>query len=275
MGNRMPDEENARSKRQAAAMNIDADAFRKSRVSKKKRKAQEDTLPRKLFRAGYFSPDARQQFLKFQVITIIVLAIIIPTLFYAMSGQTVTLLLGAVMGLLIGYLAPRNILDRKIKQREEEILYFLPLVIEQVSIGVSSALDVGPCISQIVSMASERDSHNAVTEMFGHAEKLIRSGLSLEESLIEVAEANGMQEIKHAFMFLAQVSRHGGEISKQLQELADAVTTQRQLHIEGQIAKLPVKATGPLGMVFAGFFAILFAGLFVRLLTAFGSGVSG
>jgi hypothetical protein len=120
-------------------------------------------------------------------------------------------------------------------------------------------------------MTNERDSHNAVTEMFVHVEKLIKSGLSLQDSLVEVGTANGTNEVKHAFMFLAQCAKHGGEVSKQLQELADSVMTQRQVHIEGKIAALPVKATGPLAMVFAGFFGLLFAGLFVRLLSAFGS----
>ena len=45
---------------------------------------------------------------------------------------------------------------------------------------------------------------------------------------------------------------------------------QRQVQVEAKITALPVKATGPLTMVFAGFFALLFAGLLVRLLTAFG-----
>ena len=65
--------------------------------------------------------------------------------------------------------------------------------------------------------------------------------------------------------------KHGGEISKQLMELADSVMMQRQVQIEAKITALPVKATGPLVCVFAGFFALLFAGLFVRLMSAFGS----
>jgi Flp pilus assembly protein TadB len=176
-----------------------------------------------------------------------------------------------MLGAVVGFTLPMSWLEKQVRRREEDIFYYLPLVIEQVSIGVSSALDVGPCISQIVAMAHERDSHNPVTEMFVHVEKLMRSGLNLEDSLQEVGDANGMTEVKHAFMFLAQCSRHGGEISKQLQELADSVMVQRQVQIEGKITALPVKATGPLAMVFAGFFALLFSGLLVRLRGAFGT----
>ena len=194
----------------------------------------------------------------------------LPSTLYWLVPNVGLMFLSLLLGAFIGYSLPITGLERQIRRREEDILYYLPLVIEQISIGVSSSLDVGPCITNIVSMADERDSHNPVTEMLVHVEKLMKSGLNLEDSLIEVGEANRMTEVKHAFMFLGQCAKHGGEISKQLQELADAVSVQRQVHIEGKITALPVKATGPLAMVFAGFFALLFAGLLVRLLTAFG-----
>jgi len=249
-------------------LSIDVDTFKKQTAKLNQKKAED--LPRKLFRAGYFSADDRARFTRFRMIAFGICVISAPIGLITLGAPPALLAVGIVLGVLIGYAVPISWLEKQIRRREDEIMYFLPLVIEQISIGVSSALDVGPCIAQIIGMATERDSHNPVTEMFVHVEKLIRSGLNLEDALTEVAEACGMSEVKHAFMFLAQCSKHGGELSKQLQELADSVMTQRQVQIEGKIAALPVKATGPLACVFAGFFALLFAGLLVRLLSAFG-----
>lgn len=249
-------------------LDLDVDTLKKTTQGHSKN-AQQD-VGKKLFRAGFFTAADRRWFNRFRFISFAISATIFPALMYWMTGKPVMGVTGALLGLLIGYALPMSWLEKQIRKREEDILYFLPLVIEQVSIGVSSALDIGPCVSQIVTMATERDSHNPVTEMFVHVEKLIRSGLNLEDALVEVGETNGMTEIKHAFLFLAQCSRHGGEVSKQLQELADSVMTQRQVFIEGKIASLPVHATGPLATVFAGFFALLFSGLLVRLLSAFG-----
>jgi pilus assembly protein TadC len=92
------------------------------------------------------------------------------------------------------------------------------------------------------------------------------SGLSFQDALIEVGQASGVQEVKHCFNFLAQCAQHGGEISKQLQELANSVMNERQTQIEGKIAALPVKATGPLFLVFAGFFTLMLSGIFVKIL---------
>lgn len=242
----------------------------RKRNSKSSSKKRNEDVSTKLFKAGYFTADDRRWFYRLRIGAFVACLILCPIgIFYA-TGNPMFTVMAVILGGLSGFALPMSWLERQIRRREDEVMYFLPLVIEQVSIGVSSALDVGPCISQIVEMANERDSHNAVTEMFVHVEKLIRSGLSLEDSLIEVGEANGTTEVKHAFMFLAQCAKHGGEVSRQLQELADSVMVQRQTQIEAKITALPVKATGPLATVFAGFFALLFAGLLVRLLSAFG-----
>jgi len=242
---------------------LELDVETLKRTTKQKRSVGgKEELSKKLFRAGYFSSDDRAKFTRFRIISFAIASITLPATLLYFTGKPMMGVTGGLLGVLIGYALPMSWLERQIRKREEDVLYFLPLVIEQISIGVSSALDIGPCVTQIVQMAGERDSHNAVTEMFVHVEKLIRSGLNLEDSLAEVGETNGMTEIKHAFLFLAQCSKHGGEVSKQLQELADSVSVQRQVFIEGKIASLPVKA--------AGFFALLFAGLLVRLLSAFG-----
>ena len=234
------------------------------------KKGKTDDISTKLFRAGFYSAADKRKFFIIQTSIFAVAVTAIPTAMHMLLGKPALTAAGFVLGALIGYAMPVSWVEKQIRKREEELMYYLPLVIEQVSIGVSSSLDIGPCISNIVYMANERDSHNPITEMFVHVEKLMRSGLNLEDSLIEVGTASGAVETKHAFMFLSQCAKHGGEITKQLQELADAVMTARQVQVEGKITQLPVKATGPLIMVFAGFFGLLIAGLMVRLASAFG-----
>jgi Flp pilus assembly protein TadB len=249
---------------------VDIESIKKKSGSSVAKKTETD-VNAKLFQAGIYSNEEKRKFQLARIICPGACAVIFGLAGLIFLGSAMHTSLGILGGAFVGFALPLSWLERKIRARQEMTLYFLPLVIEQIAIGVSSSLDIGPCLSMLVNMATERESHNPVSEMFIHAEKLMRSGLNLEESLVEVAEANGQHEIKHAFLFLAQCSKHGGEISKQLQELADAVMTQRQVQVEAKIAQLPVKATGPLGCVFAGFFGLLFAGLVVRLMEAFGS----
>jgi pilus assembly protein TadC len=148
-------------------------------------------------------------------------------------------------------------------------MYFLPLVIEQIAIGVSSSLDIGPCISRVIDMADERDTHNPVTELLRFAQNYVKSGASLEEAMTEIGIKSGHNEVKHAFMSLAQVAKHGGNVIKQLQDLADAVAMQREAKIEEVIKKLELHATGPVGFVFLGFLILLLTVIMLHVYKAF------
>jgi pilus assembly protein TadC len=68
---------------------------------------------------------------------------------------------------------------------------------------------------------------------------------------------------------MAQVLKHGGEITKQLQEMADAVSSQRETKIEAKIKKLELEATGPVAMVFMGFLLILLTCIGMQMMKAF------
>lgn len=242
------------------------------RTARNKLKGKEKiTLEERFFRAGMFTDQQKRDFSKLRVLCLIIgvpLGIVLASFLTSWFGPA-AYLGGMVLGVLLGLQAPTSILDRQISARNEDILFFLPLVIEQIAIGVSSSLDIGPCLQRVVAMADERDSHNAVTELVRYAEYYVRTGVSLEDSLNEIGKMSGHTELKHAFLSLSQVAKHGGEITKQLQELADAVQAQREAAIDGKIKKLELEATLPVTMVFAGFMLILLIGFFIQIKGAF------
>jgi Flp pilus assembly protein TadB len=234
----------------------------------KNNKKSQDSLETKFFKAGMFSHKSREDFYRMRYVYCGALGIGTFLLLWLFSDFTLAML-GALLGSAVGFRLPYIGLDRKITHRDEEILYYLPLVIEQIAIGVSSSLDIGPALQMVVSMADERDSHNVVTELVRHVNYYVKSGASLEEALHEVGSMSGHTELNHAFMSLGQVSRHGGEISRQLQELADAVSSQREIKVEERVKKLELVATGPVALVFVGFMIILVAGFFIQIKIGF------
>jgi Flp pilus assembly protein TadB len=216
-------------------------------------------------KAGMFAKSERDSFKRFRFILSLFLGGIFCAGFYKMVGIELGLVLG-LLGMFVGYATiPSMVLDGKIKKRDEDIMYFLPLVIEQIAIGVSSSLDVGPCLSMVVKMADERNSHNPVTELIKHTQFYVKSGASLQEALIEVGEMSGHTELNHTFIALAQVAKHGGEITRQMQDLADAVSAQRETKVEERVRTLELKATGPVALVFIGFMIILIVSLGLQL----------
>ncbi len=237
-------------------------------LKKKQASAGEEiTLERKFFQAGMFYEEDKKEFYRLRTI-LPVIGIVVGGALGAVIGGIWMVAAIALCGL-VGYQLPTSILDRKILNRSEDIMFYLPLVIEQIIIGVSSSLDVGPCLARVVQMADERDSHNSVTELIRYAQLYMKTGISLDEALTEVGKLSGHTELKHSFMSLAQVAKHGGEITRQLQELADAVSTQRETRIDAKIKKLELAATGPVGLVFVGFLVILLTGFGIQIMKAF------
>jgi Flp pilus assembly protein TadB len=226
----------------------------------------EEKLRVQLFRAGLFSVESHRYYRLLRTALPLGLALVssLTLLFLSPSLSLLVISLSVCIGLQV----PRSYLRRRAEQRDEEILFYLPLVIEQLVLGVSSSLDVGPCMKWIVEIADERDSHNAVTELIAIAQRYMRLGVSVEESLSEVARLSGHTELKHVFTSLAYVVKHGGEVTKQLQELANAVASQREVKIEGIIKTLEVKATGPVGVIFASFMGLFLTSLGLQALHA-------
>lgn len=245
-----------------------AEKIRKELAKKAKIKKEVVTEEMKFFRAGLMTVEDRQTFYRLKTIGPIVFAAVLGAGLFYMGDETLGVL-GLILGAGLGLQLPQSYIDRKIQSRHEDIMFYLPLVIEQIVIGVSGSLDTGPCMKLVVDMADERGTHNSVTELLKHAQQLAKSGVYLEDAMNDVGTLSGHTELKLAFKSLAQVAKHGGEITKQLQELADTVSTQRETAIEAVIKKLELKATGPVGLVFFGFMLIFLSGLAAQVMKAF------
>ena len=225
-------------------------------TKKKRKKKSEPTIEEKLFMAGKLTAAQRNDFYRKKKLAPIVFGLV-GTVLGVAYGTSSGALFGIIFGLGLGYYLPMVTLRKWIEAQHEDLAYNLPLLIEQISIGVSSSLDIGPCLSQIVQMSDERKSHNAATQMIKYALFYVKSGVSLEEALIDIGKSSGQPEFKHALLALSQVAKFGGEISKQLQDLADTVSAQQESKVEAQLKKIELKAGGPVMVVFLAYMVML------------------
>jgi pilus assembly protein TadC len=231
-------------------------------IASAKQKRVNPSFEDMLVRAGVFSPEERLKYERIKLWGPLGGGLFGLLVVHSLVGFSGPLsILFPVVFTLAGVRAHLIMLESRQKWLQQEILYYLPIVIEQMVIGVSSSLDIGPCIQKIVDMAFERDKSNSVVDLLDRVLIKVRAGHSLDESLTEIAERMQIDDLKHVFGAIAQVSRHGGEVTKQLQELADAVTTQREVQVESTIKKLELKATGPVAIAFLAFLATLFTGI--------------
>jgi Flp pilus assembly protein TadB len=230
-----------------------------------KKKKKEPTVEELLFMAGKLSAAEKLDFYRKRKLAPLVfglIGLVLGGLYGTLNG----LMMGVFIGVLFGLYLPMKILRGWVQTQHEDLAYYLPLLIEQITIGVSSSLDIGPCLSQIVEMADERKSHNAATQMIKYALFYVKSGVGLEEALIEIGKASGHPEFKHALLALSQVSKFGGEVSKQLQDLGDAVASAQETKIETEVKKLELKATGPVMLTFLAYMTMIGLGVAAQIL---------
>lgn len=158
--------------------------------------------------------------------------------------------------------------------RKEEESYFkslqynLPLVMERLVMTVEAGLDLLAGIKIIVEQEKEtnRNKINPVVELLEVVLKLTEAGLSFSESLNQVGRSCPIPAVKHAFIHLALAYKEGGELVMPLRELSDATQLNFEETVEEEIAKLPVKATLPLVVIFAGMITFFITAPMIQVL---------
>lgn len=166
------------------------------------------------------------------------------------AADPVGTLLSGALGVLIGYLFSRRIVERKKARFQRDINFHLPLVMERIVMAVESGLDIVPSIKAIAEL--EETAKDPITKLLRLVSRLTESGLPFDESLSIVSTAIDSSALRHTFVHLGLAHKEGGDIMLPLRELSDATQLYFQEVVEEEIAKIPVKATLPLVITFAG-----------------------
>lgn len=207
-------------------------------------------------------------------VVLVAICIVIQSVRGASIGTTIasSLIAGAV-----GVLIAEQIKKRKAANAQKAIDYFLPLVMERVVMAAEAGLDILPAIKAVVSIeqrqhtflsqrhlpTTEDPVSRALTTVLDRTEK----GQQFEVALREVATQTGSLSLQHAFVHLGIAYREGGELIGPLRELSDATQAQYQDAIEEELAKLPVKATAPLVLTFAGLILFFLSSPLIQILS--------
>ncbi len=227
---------------------------------------------------GLFGAQARRRFgyLRFLVpcgmgaAMLLVRLLLVPT---AIAGHVV-LVLGAVA---LGYLMQRRNEAARKREYERSIEFYLPVVMERLVMGAQAGLDILPAIRAILEVDGIEDdqmqrarlvddTYDPVSKLLLYAYRLTEAGLSFDQALGHVAERVESAPLRHAFIHLAVSHREGGELVGPLRELSDATQLYLQESVEEEIARMPVRATLPLVLTFAGLLVFFLASPLLQIL---------
>lgn len=214
-----------------------------------------------LIAAGLFTAKEQKAFLQQQKVLpfyTTAAAVIFMPIFC--EATVLSLLAACVLGLCGGYLISRRKLGMLENRYSSKIDCFLPVVMERLVMAVQSGLDIISAMTTVVRLSEEdKDeslSDEPVTRLLATALRLTESGVPFEQALRETAKTVNSKALRHAFIHLALAHKEGGELVAPLKELSNSTQLYYQETIEEEIAKMPVKATVPLVLVFAGLIII-------------------
>jgi tight adherence protein C len=151
-------------------------------------------------------------------------------------------LLAGVTGL--GFLLPRFVLKRMIRDRQQRIRLALPDALDLTVICVEAGLALDQALMRV-----GQDLHHAhpdLSDEFHLVNLEMRAGKPRAEALRNLVDRTGVDDIRSLVGTLIQTDRFGTSVAQALRVHSDSLRTERRQRAEEQAAKTTIKMVPPL-----------------------------
>jgi len=170
-----------------------------------------------------------------------------------LTGSPALVAVGAALGAALGLLLPTLWLRQKVSGRRYEIRFVLPDVIDVLVVCVEAGLTFEAAMERV----AEKFDH-ALADEFGRVLQEIRIGRPRLESLNDMAERCGVDELNNFVQAVIQSEQLGSGIVKVLRIQSDEIREKRLLQAQEQGARASLKMLIPMvGCIFQTLWVIL------------------
>jgi tight adherence protein C len=143
-----------------------------------------------------------------------------------------------------GFILPRFVLKRMIRDRQMRIRLGLPDALDLTVICVEAGLALDQALMRV-----GQDLHHAhpdLSDEFHFVNLEMRAGKPRAEALRNLVERTGVDDIRSLVGTLIQTDRFGTSITQALRVYSDSLRTERRQRAEEQAAKTTIKMIPPL-----------------------------
>jgi tight adherence protein C len=144
----------------------------------------------------------------------------------------------------LGFLLPRFILKRMIRDRQNRIRLGLPDALDLTVICVEAGLALDQALMRV-----GQDLHHAhpdLSDEFHLVNLEMRAGKPRAEALRNLVDRTGVDDIRSLVGTLIQTDRFGTSVAQALRVHSDSLRTERRQRAEEQAAKTTIKMVPPL-----------------------------
>ena len=213
---------------------------------------------RKLINAGYRSGKAPVFFVGAKLLLAIVLVCLLAMIPAKLLGfpSVSQFIFYYVLAAACGYYAPALWLRRAISSRKDALQRAIPDALDLMVVCVEAGLGLDQAIGRVGEEVKR--AHQELSDELNILALELRTGLSRQEALRNLAHRTDLEEVRNLVALLVQTDRFGTSIGQALRVHADAMRTTRRLKAEELAAKLPVKLLLPLiFFIFPSMFIVL------------------
>jgi tight adherence protein C len=144
----------------------------------------------------------------------------------------------------LGFMLPRFILKRMIRDRQQRIRLGLPDALDLTVICVEAGLALDQALQRV-----GQDLHHAhpdLSDEFHLVNLEMRAGKPRAEALRNLVDRTGVDDIRSLVGTLIQTDRFGTSVAQALRVHSDSLRTERRQRAEEQAAKTTIKMVPPL-----------------------------
>jgi tight adherence protein C len=159
----------------------------------------------------------------------------------AVGFENPALLIGVTA---LGFILPRFILKRMIRDRQNRIRLGLPDALDLTVICVEAGLALDQALMRV-----GQDLHHAhpdLSDEFHLVNLEMRAGKPRAEALRNLVDRTGVDDIRSLVTTLIQTDRFGTSVAQALRVHSDSLRTERRQRAEEQAAKTTIKMVPPL-----------------------------
>jgi tight adherence protein C len=201
-----------------------------------------DRVVRKLLIAGSPPGWDAERILAFKIIGLaggIVIGLFLPNLL----GDPSLLIRVATVALLafVGFLAPDTLLNRRVEERQREILRTLSDTLDLLTISVEAGLSLNAAIAQVV-----QNVPGVLSAEFARMLQEIQLGVPRADAFRNLAERTDVEELNAFALAMIQADVFGVSIASVLRTQAQQLRIKRRQRAEQKAQQTPVKIVFPL-----------------------------
>jgi len=212
------------------------------------------SLTLKLKRAGMESTSA-EFFLGVKGFAAIVGAVAASALVNLLTSDGTQTLIGAVVGLVVGFMAPDFYLGNRASSRGTKILESLPDALDLLTISVEAGLGFDAALIKVTEKLK-----GPLSDEFKRAASEQRVGKSRQEALRGINDRVDQRELKNFISAIIQADQLGVSMSKVLRIQSEQMRGERRQRAEEKAAKAPILIMLPtIGCIFPSLFIVILA----------------